>query len=379
MVELNRGYEATQPFDVDDVPRFGQLMETTRTAFASELRKYFELSTAYLTERNIETPVIEKYADNNLSNSENFETFVNNMMSYADKSDRFPMVLISTSTAREKVLGIGSNFVDQVQYAPRVEGTGVGPFALTDGWYLEIETTPYGKTANKVTSTYIMASVLFSDIANATISDIVRAFNAQALYATASETSGGCLRLSAGGACAPTTPNIITVTAGTPALLVALGLTVGQTDTYLNAVRPPMNRYGMAAEISVNIDVFADSVNERQELSDLVQTFFTFYLERRRYQLIGRSYLEEGLSPEEWFHIIFSRDFAWNGQTEIPRLGGELYDMMYAYRGSIGVTTIDYINRPLTALPVWEDPDRINRSELLPVGDYFSRNWLRNL
>jgi hypothetical protein len=381
-----RRYVPTEPYDSADPPRFSQLIETTKDAFASELKQFFtyvlssstDLDTRY---RLSELPTIQKYAQGTnipFSTDGDLETVAKTMMSYADSADKFPMIAITSVSLRERRLGIGNNFVDHVQEAPRVEGTKSGPFALSDGWMLELETVPWGLPENTTTTTLTMASVLFSDISDASIDDVVKAINAQALLVTASATSGGCLRLSCGGPCAPTTPNTIEVTGGTAACLSALGLTVGQSDTYLNTARPPKNRYGLMGDLTVNLDVITDDLNERNEMSDLVQNFFMFWMEKRRFQLIGRSYQEEGISPEEWYHVIFKGDFSWNGEINIPRLGGEVYDYIYANRGSINVTSIDYIDRPLTVTPIFLQSSDVVYDSTLPTGDYTGRNFFKN-
>jgi|GEM_PF-3541929 len=381
-----RTYVPTQPYDANDPPRFSQLIETVKDAFASELKSFFTyaISSSSLLDtryRMSELPTIEKYATGTSVPSlidGDLETVAKTMMSYADSPDKFPMIAITSVSSRERRLGIGNNFVDHVQEAPRVEGTKAGPFALLSGWTIEVETMPWGLAANTTTTTLTLSSILFSDMTAATIDDVVRAINAQALYITASATPDGYLRLSCGGLCAPTTPNTIAITGGTTACLAAFGLTLYQSDTYLNTARPPKNRYGTMADMTVNIDVITDDLNERNEMSDLVRSFFDFWMEKRRFQLIGRSYQEEDIDPEEWYHIIFKGDFSWSGEVNVPRLGGEVYDYIYANRGTVTVTAIDYIDRPLTVTPIFLQSSDVVEETTLPTGDYFGRNFFKN-
>lgn len=378
-----RDYAVTQPYDANDPPRFAQLTETVKDAFATELKAYFTFVTSDRRYKLNELPTIEKYASKGVTvpgvSDSDLETVAKTMIAYADSPDKFPMVCITSVSSREKKMGIGSNFTCHVQETPRIEGTKEGPFNLTDGWQIILETMPGGLAENTVQSTIQFATCLFSDISDASIDDVVRAINAQALYYTASATADGYLRLSCGGPCAPTTPNTIAVVGGTTACLSAFGLTLHQSDTYLNTSRPPMNRYSIAAEMTVNIDVITDDLNERGEMTDLVQAFFTFWMEKRAFQLIGRSYRDEDneISPEEWYHIIFNGEFSWSGEINVPRLGGELYDYIYANRGSMPITIIDYIDRPLTAVPIFLNSSDVVYEENLPVGDYGGKNYLR--
>jgi hypothetical protein len=122
--------------------------------------------------------------------------------------------------------------------------------------------------------------------------------------------------------------------------------------------------------MTINIDVITDDLNERGEMSDLVQTFFTFWMEKRAFQFLGRSYLDDAITPAEWYHIIFKGEFSWSGEINMPRLGGELYDYIYANRGSIPVLIADYIDRPLTVPPIFLNSTDVVWTTSLPDGDY---------
>ncbi len=374
---VSRRPVATAPYDVNDPPKFAELSETVRDVFRKELEQYFDYKTADASTKLIEAQNIQKFALGAATNEQSLETVVKMLMAYGDTKDKFPAIVVTSTSEREKALGIGSNFVASVQYPPRVEGTKVGPFNLTDGWTIEITTWPLGTVASATVSTITFATVLFSDMTVATIADIVRAINIQGLYYTAEATATGCLRLKTGGPCARPTPNYIEITGGTAACLTALGLTVGQSDTYLNPVRPPMNRYYDAADMVVNIDVVSDDINTRTELADLVRKFFTYYMEKRQFQFLGRSYYTEGLDPEEWWHVIFSRGFAWSGELNTPRPGGAQYDHIYAKRGSIPVTAIDYIDKALVTPPIFLQSTDILQDDTVPAGDYGGVNFLK--
>jgi hypothetical protein len=377
----------TEPYDSTDPPRFGQLSETAKDAFKKELEKFFDYKSTDSEAKLTEIPNIEKFAIGEEEGEQSLETVVRMLMAYGDKPNQFPMIVITSTSGREKVLGIGSNFVSTVQYPPRVEGTTSGTISLTDGWTIEITTWPLGTEESATASTITFSSVLFSDISSVTISDIVRAINVQALYYTAEETSSGTLRLKTGGVCAQATPNYIEVTGGDAACLTALGFTIGQSDTYLNTQRPPMNRYYDANDMTINVDIVTDDINTRTELADLVRQFFTYYVEKRRFQFYGESYFEEGLDPEQWYHIILERKFAWSAELNTPRPGGEQYDYIYAKRGTVPFAIIDYINKRLETPPVFLHGDDVELGGVivdgdpvesgLPTGDYGGINYLK--
>jgi hypothetical protein len=129
----------------------------------------------------------------------------------------------------------------------------------------------------------------------------------------------------------------------------------------------------------INIDVIADEVNARTEVGDLVYDFFTFYLEKRRFQMFGRSYQDRDIDPSEWWHIILKKQFSWSGETNQPRAGGEQHSMLHAVRGSVPVYIYDFVDRAIVTPPVFLLPDNISEDTTLPIGDYSGPNWLNDL
>jgi hypothetical protein len=277
----------SQPFDTNDPPRFSQLNETAKDAFAWELENFFSYKTTDATSKILEVPNIQKFALGADSNEDSLETVVNMIMAYGDTPDRLPMVSITSTSTRERKMNLGANFVTAVQYPPSIVGTELGPFDFSTGiatgdsyLTLEITTWPNGRVEDATVSTLAFSDLIFSDWSNVTMDELVEAINkSQALYYTLSKTSTGYLRISTGGPCAISSPNYIEITGGDTILLNRLGFTLGASDTYLNTSNPPKNRYSLAADMTINIDVVADSINTRTELSDLVLNYFTFYME----------------------------------------------------------------------------------------------------
>jgi len=373
-----RTYVPTQPLDTDDQHKFGQLSEITKDVFKKELIDFFDYTTSDAAYKLVEVPNIQKFALGAGSGENDLETVVNILMAYADWPDQFPMVAITSANLREHRMGLGSSFVAHVQEPPRIEGTETGPFNLTDGWTLEVTTWPLGTVASATTSTITFSSTLFSDMTSISITELVNAIKFQALYYTPEATPTGTLRLKTGGPCAQSSPNYIEVTGGDTACLTALGFTLGDSDIYTNTERPPKNRYALAGDLTINIDVVSDDINTRGELTDLVYQFFGYYMEKRNFEFIGRSFQEEGLDFDEFYHIILNGQFAWSSEMNTVRPGGEQKDYIYAQRGSVAVSTIDFIDKDLVASPVFLENSNVRRDTTLPQGDFFGRNFLRD-
>lgn len=375
----DRGAIATDPYDVKDVPRFGQLEELAKDVFKQELTQFFKYGVDGHS-KLVELPNVDKYAIGTEAGSKNLETFVNLIMSYADTSDRFPMVAITSASVRERRLGLGNNFANTVQYPPSVLGTKSAPFNLANGWKLTFLTWPQGVATTQrpfedvkdvtVTSTIEFVDSFFNDPTAITIEELVRVINHQALYYTASANLDGTLRLNTGGPLANATPNYIEITGGDAGCLNELGFTIGQSDMFTSTDNPPKNRYYVAADMVVNIDVISDDLNTKQELADLVFDFFAYYMEKRNFQMFGRSYFTAGIDPEEWFHINFEGKFSWSGETSISRPGQEGYDRIYSARGSMPINVIDYIDKRIVNDPVFGNLITLVTDDTLPVGDY---------
>jgi len=387
----DRKYVATSPYDSNDPPRFGQLVETAKSAFLVELDQYFNYKTSDVTEKITSIPNIEKYALGASTGENSLQTVVNTILAYADTPDKFPMISITSANVKQKSMGIGQNLVSVVQYSPSVVGTQTENFNIDHGsddpWYIEFTTWPGGTEDSALTSTIAFPSTAFSDATDVTAAELCNYVNtSQALFSTWSSTSSGAIRIAAGGAAsANTLAKYIEITDGTTELLTALGFTVGDSDTYLSTTNVPRRRYVSAADMVINIDVITDSLTTRTELSDLVFSFFSYYMEKRRFQFFGRSYFDRDLDPEEWFHIILKNQFLWSTEITKPRQGGEQYDQIYAIRGSIPIFIEDFIDKTVTA-PAFVDnaPRTINpeyggsdpgypgsSSITSPDGDYF--------
>lgn len=375
-----REFRGTEPRDPRNPPRFGQLIETVKDAFAAELYRFFEFKSDDIRAKLGEFPTIEKFGVGAGSTSTSMETVMNLIMSYGDSMDKYPMIAITSANARERVLGLGSTLVCDGQTAPRLTGSD-GPFNLQDGWTLRIRTWPLGLTEDPVESTFEFKSFMFPDIANATVQDVIQSINAQALYSQARENGNGFLQIVSGGPCAQGTKNGVEIIGGTPDCLLALGYAVGQIDRYTDhtsGAASPTQRFGVAADMTINLDVISDDMNTRTQLADLVFDFFTFYNDRNYYQFQGRSYLNDAIDPPEWYQIIFERKFSWSGEYNRARQGGEQKSYIYSIRGSVPLTAVDYIDRAVNrGDATFVQPVNIINTDELPTGDYFGVDYLK--
>jgi len=373
--------------------KFSQLVETVKDVFIRELRVFFAMPTTAAA-RFAEVLTIDKFGISAVGTNP-FENLVTLIREYPDIEQQLPLISVTKAGGSKRPIGIGGAFVDHVQYPPRVRGSAAGPYDLSaiindmNPPRLVFKTRPDG--VNDVTSTMVLVSKFFANTSAVTVRELVAAINFQALYAAAREVIVGAsvyLELMAGGRLRmtsplaqpaatnpraypvsnPETPNRIEIIAGgTAALLTALGFTVGQSDSSDNPDRRPANRYSLAANFTVGLDIGAKSDNTRTELTDLLIYFLSMYMNDRDYTFYGQHVFEEpaaATESERYFQVIMG-DWSMAGEADIPRADGEKEDKVYANRFTVPVVIFDYVDRMVPSNLI---PPTVEIDETLPQG-----------
>jgi hypothetical protein len=386
-----RAFQPTLPLNPDDPFRFAQVVETAKDAFQVELTRYLNDRTAAFARRKLEVPTIEKFAVASGDQSP-AETVTRILLQHPDVLQKLPLIAITSATGRRRTLGIGSQITASVQPPARVKGTRTGPYALVPGDRLVLRTWPKGLTRPPVLSTILFTPQMFVDLGQATLAEVVAAAQAQILYVTPQATRYsdpvGVLRLNAFGPLAPRLyPNKIEVVgpvvpAGSPPgstqnALDQLGLVAGQSDDA--QAHDPANRYHLAYDLTINLDIGTQDANVRLELTDLLLYFFSLVMDERKNQFLGRSWFDDEV-PDEWFQVILLKQEALAGEAELPMPGGggERRDLLYVNRITVPVLAIDSVDRTLSTLPRRGDDLELRRSRVdsdgLPAGDHAGRN-----
>jgi hypothetical protein len=372
----------TLPLDPKDPGRFSQLTEVAKNAFVTELQRYFDYNQPYFNLRKMETPTIEKY---NLGFSEfesPIETWVKIIRQHPDTLEHMPLVAVTTSPGSNLKLGFNTQFVSAVQMPARVRATKTGPYALVDGDKIAFRTTPNNVPT---VSTVLFKSQLFSNIGQATIEEVLAALKAQVLYVSADvpkyTSPTDVLRVFAIGVLAQAYPNSITVLGppySTQNALDQLGFVAGQSD--LSTSRPPANRYQQAANLTIGIDIGAESENTRTEITDLLNNWLSLVMDERDFTFYGRTVFDDEFrqsdGSSENYQVVMLDRHSLAGESEVPRQGGsgEAKDLIYVNRISIPITILDYVDRSVVSAPQYLDQATIKNSpsdsDGLPAGDY---------
>lgn len=121
---------------------------------------------------------------------------------------------------------------------------------------------------------------------------------------------------------------------------------IGLRDDSRNGARPVMNRYHAAVELSVTVDVFAESPNERTELFDLLFSEFIFFLEQKHFTLYGRGVFDEAY-PDEHYQVTVHQEVGNGGESDFAR-GEDQKNRMHAGRLRLPVTVTWFLDRAVT-------------------------------
>lgn len=367
----------TLPLDELDPFRFAQLTETAKDCFQRELYDFFSYRVPQFQTRKIEVPTLEKYNLGFNANDTAIETFTRIILQHPDVLERLPLVAITTATGSNLKLGLGTHLVASVNPAARVKSTKVGPYALVEDDRIAFATYPNG-SKDPVISYVTFVSLMIPDLAHATADEVVAVAKAQLLYVTAAKTlyskPVGVIRFDAIGPFSPDPyPNSIEVLGpphSTQNALDVLGFMAGQKDTASD--HNPANRYQLAMNLTVGLDIGAESENERRELTDLLTYFFSLEMDKRKFVFYGRSVFDDEV-PNEWYQVILKDQHSLSGESEIPRqsASGEQRDLIYINRLQVPITIVDYVDRELTVPPRRSDElVLIQARNALPPGDY---------
>lgn len=119
---------------------------------------------------------------------------------------------------------------------------------------------------------------------------------------------------------------------------------IGFADDSTNPARPVQNRYAYSKHLTISVEVITQDEIVREELFDLVQSFFEFFAEEQMFTFQGRSMQDENISGEH-YQVIIGQDLRNSGEAETPRPSGDGKDKLYVNRIDIPIHTIMYIDR----------------------------------
>lgn len=127
----------------------------------------------------------------------------------------------------------------------------------------------------------------------------------------------------------------------------------------------PTVRECVGGDMNVIIELSATDTNMRAELTDLVYSFFTHYMEERLFSFLGSAETDSLTGAQNLYQLILKSQATLQGETDTPRPDGEGFDRLYFNRVTVPIIFIDYVDREVDDFAIRYNPN------LLPQDDYF--------
>lgn len=240
---LNRAFAPTTPDDLNDPPRFSQVLETTKDVLVVELR-HFIANAQQTAARRTELPTVEKYATF-ADGNDPFSSAATIVRQYPGRLEKLPHIAVMTASGQERRLTVGPPFVTTVQQPSRIVSLPAEPYALVDGDSLVLRTLPDART--EYLDTVVFTADRFPTahgIGAALAVDVARVINEQAAHVHATVlTTGGLnyVQIEAGGPLSNElgrTPTEIEVMSGSRHADVILGVSRSGTVAAIVSAYP---------------------------------------------------------------------------------------------------------------------------------------------
>jgi len=107
----------------------------------------------------------------------------------------------------------------------------------------------------------------------------------------------------------------------------------------------PMIREAVGGDMNVIIEIATVDTNQRAELTDIIYSFFTVYMEEQCFQFLGDTQRSEISQVPDLSQIILKSQATIGGETDQPRPEGEPVARIYYNRVTVPIIFLDYVDR----------------------------------
>lgn len=311
------------------VNSFGRLADLVRDIFKIRIESLFKSETMKQAGLLKEIPIIEKYEISAEGEEGQFLTAVKVIEQFPDLSVDKPLIAVTSIGGIQKVLSLGTQYIDTEFHKPFVQGTVIQPFSLVDGDTFIVETRSGIHTA-------VFNSWMFQDISNVSGDRLAEMINVQIPDLSCFVTDTGYLVIRAKKA-----PDFVKIKNGS--LNSKIGVIEGSEDNSDNYV--PQGVYQIAEDMDISLDVVAYDRIQRNEVMDILADYFGFYLEKD----IKYNWYGETDNNENW-QIIFQNKYRRRGESEISLEASPPRDKLYVDGFVMPVIAIGYIKRNLVKI-----------------------------
>lgn len=310
------------------VQGFGNLDDKIRDVFVDNIRVLFQRTT-YAQEMLKEMPNIKKYTlrDNtNVGNLQNAATSVRIIDAFPEIDKVLPLIAVTTLSGGQKIMGMGSQIVRDYMQVASLTSTNVQPFVVVSGMSFIV-------SIDGIVNTALFDPLFFANIGSATASEVAAAIQMQIPQLVCEDNGAGHVMLSV-----KDDNNDHSMVIGSGSANSILGFLQGASDSSQN--------YALVRDLAYTetltsvLDVVAYSKDVRDELMDLVTSYFGFYM------------AEEAM-PYEWFtedsaagalQIMF-KTYSKSSEAETPLEGNSPYNKIYTQTMTLNIIARQFVRR----------------------------------
>ena len=110
----------------------------------------------------------------------------------------------------------------------------------------------------------------------------------------------------------------------------------------------PTKREAVGGDMTIVIEIASVDTNMRSELTDLVFSFFTMYMEERLFSFLGDANTDTQTGDQNLYQLILKSQASIQGETQAPRPQGEGFQQIYYNRITVPIIFIDYVDREVS-------------------------------
>ncbi len=316
---------------------FGRVSDLIRDIFKENIQSLFTSTGIASNGLLAEIPIIEKY-EIDQDQEDQMMTVINIILQFPDQSKKLPLIAITSIGGSQRVLSIGTQYISTEFYKAQILAPNAETWNVNDGDTLIVYTKDGVHTAE-------MGQFMFADATKVTCDRLVEMINVQI-------PSLNCANDGTGKLIVKVKKDHDFVKIGSGTLNTVLGLVSGATDT--GDDHPVYGVYQLAEEVDVSLDVVAGDFTQRNQIMDLLSSYFGFYSERFDPEMATPAYTKyswigDTNSQENW-QIIFSNRYRRRGESEVPFDGNPPRDRLYVDGFTIPITVIVYRKKQLQAI-----------------------------
>jgi hypothetical protein len=118
----------------------------------------------------------------------------------------------------------------------------------------------------------------------------------------------------------------------------------------------PTVRECVGGDLNVVIEIAATDTNMRSEVTDIIYSFFTMYMEQTRFSFLGDGTPDAINHLPQNYQLIIKSQASLGGETDQPRPEGEPFNRIYFNRITVPIIFLDYVDREADDISICYNP-----------------------